>query len=121
MAYNNTLILTGFLGDDPKIIEGEEKQFAAFSIATADSYKDKETNEWKDKKKVWHDVVAFSPKLIEKIKSFKKGDRIEVTASLSYRDFQVEDEGKIITKKIASIIARKVEDASFKSKEAEAA
>lgn len=112
MAKNNTITLIGFTGKDVKVIENEGKSFAALSLATTDSYKDKETGEWKDKKTEWHDILAFSPKLIEQLKDYKKGTKLKVTGSLSYREFQVQDEGKVIKKQEASIIASNVEDAS---------
>lgn len=121
MAINNTVKLIGNIGSEVKILESDGKSFAAFSIATTDSYKDKETEEWKDKATIWHDVVAFNPKVIEQLKSFKKGTRLEVLGSLSYREFKVLDEGKEITKREANVIANKVEQAPLVKKTSEAA
>lgn len=121
MAINNTVTLIGNIADEAKIIDGGNKKFAALRIATTDSYKDKETGEWKDKETIWHDVVAFSPTVIEQLKSFKKGTRLEITGSLSYREFKVLDEGKEITKKEANVIAKKVEQATLVKKNQEAA
>lgn len=120
MAINNTVTLIGNTGSEVKIIETESKTFAAFSLATTDSYKDKETEEWKDKETVWHDVVVFNPKLIEALKAFKKGTRLEIIGSLSYRAFQVKDEDKVITKREASIIANKIEQAPLVKKNQQA-
>lgn len=121
MAINNKVTLIGNIADEAKIIEGENKKFAALRIATTDTYKDKETGEWKEKKTEWHNVIAFSPSLIEELKSFKKGTRLEITGSLSYRDFKVTDEGKEITKYEARVIAKKVEQAALTKKTKEAA
>ena len=91
--------------------------FAAFSLATTDSYKDKEGN-WQDRETVWHDVIAFGPKLIEKAKTLDTKTRIQVTGSLSYRFFEaVGEEGKTVKKKAASVIARKIEGAPLVAKE----
>lgn len=120
MAINNTVKLIGNTGSEVKIIETEGKNFAAFSLATTDSYKDKETDEWKDKETIWHDVIVFNPKLIEALKVFKKGTRLEVIGSLSYRAFQIKDEDKVITKREASVIANKVEEAPLVKKNQEA-
>ena len=39
MAINNTIKLTGNTGSKVKIIDNNGKPFAAFSLATTDSYK----------------------------------------------------------------------------------
>lgn len=110
MAYNNnTVNLIGNMGSEARIIEGQEKPFAAFSLATTDSFKDNE-GAWHDKQTIWHNVLAFSPKIVEEIKALKKGTRLKITGSLSYRPFEVQDgDGQVITKKEASIIAHKLE------------
>ena len=115
MAYNNTIKLTGNIGNEPRIIETETSTFAAFSIATTDSYKDEEGN-WQDKETLWHDVVVFNPKAIEMLKSLKKGTRLELIGSLSYRPFEVNIDGKTIKKKEASIVANKLEQAPLVKK-----
>jgi len=119
MAINNQVILTGNTGSEVRILESDNNQFAALSLATTDSYKDKDDN-WQEKDVIWHDVVAFSPTIIESLKAFKKGTRLKITGTLSYRPFEVKDkDGKVITKKEVSIIARKVEQAPLTKKKAE--
>lgn len=109
MALNNVVILTGNIGGEARILEQKGKAFAAFSIATQDSYKD-ENEEYQTKAAIWHNVLVFSPKLVELTKAFKKGTRLEVTGSLSYREFSHKPKGgKTIKKREASIIARKIE------------
>ncbi len=116
MAYNNTVTLIGNMGSEARIIESDEQHFAGVSVATTDSYQDKEGN-WQDKETIWHNVLAFNPKVIEKLKALKKGSRIKVTGSLSYRPFEVVDgEGQVIPKKEASVIAGKVELAPLAKK-----
>lgn len=66
-------------------------------------------------------MVTFSPKLIEQLKAFKTGARLEVTGALSYRPFKVSENGKEFTKKEVSIIAKKVEQAPLAKKTQEAA
>lgn len=109
MAYNNTITLTGNLGSEAKIVEQDGKEFAVFSIATADSYQD-DNEQWVQKETIWHDVLVFSPYVLQQVKSLKKGTRIELTGALSYRDFQVVlEDGLRVTKKEASVIAYQVE------------
>jgi len=104
MAYNCKIELNGNLGADPKIIEKEEKTFVALSVATTDSYPKKEGDKtvWENSKTtLWHDVLIFRPTAIEVVKKLKKGDRVDVIGSLSYRSFKDENG---INRKQASII-----------------
>lgn len=116
MAINNTVELIGNIGSKLKVIETEESTFGTLSLATTDSYKDKETDEWKEKETLWHDLVAFNPSVIEKLKAFDKGARLKVVGTLSYRPFQVELDGKVFNKKEASVIIRSVEQAPLVKK-----
>lgn len=117
MAYNNTVTLTGNMGSEARIMDTSEKDFAAFSLATTDSYKDEQEN-WQEKDTIWHNVLVFSPRVIEEVKALKKGTRIKITGSISYRTFEVFIDGKPVEKKEASIIAHKVELAPLAKKAA---
>lgn len=109
MPTNNQVILTGNIDKEPRIYDKDGKLFAAFSIATKDTYKDK-NDEWRDKGTVWHNVLVFKPDVVEMAKEFKKGARLEVTGSISYREFsQKVKGGKAVKKREASIIAYKIE------------
>ena len=108
------------MGSEARIIVNESTSFAAFSLATTDSYKD-EQDQWQDKETVWHNILLFSPRLIEMVKNLKKGTRITLTGSLSYRPFEVVNgDGEIIIKKEASIIGRQIELAPLVKKQREA-
>lgn len=108
MSQNNKVTLIGNLGGDVKVIEGE-KLFAAFSMATQDSYIG-EDNKRVNKDSVWHRIIIFSPVTVEKAKQFKKGDRVEVNGSLSYRPFEVKDGGeKPVKKQEATVIVHAIE------------
>ena len=117
MAFNNTATLIGNLGDEARIYETEESDtFAALRVATTDSYKDK-NEEWQEKETVWHNVLVFNPTVIAVVKSLKKGTRVKVTGSISYRPFDVVNgDGEVITKKEATIMAGKVELAPLAKK-----
>ena len=125
MAINNTVELIGNMGKNGvRIIETEESRFAALSLATTDSYKDEKSGEWTDKETIWHDLVAFNPTVIEVLKGLNSKARIKVIGTLNYRTFPVEIEvdengkqvSKVINKKEASIIVRKVEQALLTKK-----
>lgn len=109
MALNNLVTLIGNIGSEARILELEETTFAAVSLATADSYKDVE-GQWQSKDTIWHSLLIFNPRVIEQLKALKKGTRIQVIGSLSYRPFDVlTDYGEAITKKEAAIIVSKLE------------
>ena len=83
----NKVILLGRLGADPEIrVSQDGKKIARFSLATSESWKDKSTNEKKEKTE-WHKIVIFSSGLAEiSEKYLKKGSLIYI-------------EGQIITRK----------------------
>jgi len=117
MSINNNVTITGNMGDEARLhTDKDGKEFAGLSVATTDSYQnDKE--EWIDKETIWHNVVAFSPSVVAILKTLKKGSRIKVEGSLSYRPFDVVNgDGVVITKKEVSIIARRVEQAPLVKK-----
>lgn len=117
MAINNTVTLIGNMGSEARFIEQEEgKSFAAFSMATTDSYRD-ENEQWMQKEAVWHNILVFSPAVLGHVKGLKSGTRIKLTGSISYRPFEVQDdEGNTFTRREASIIAVKVEQAPLVKK-----
>jgi len=115
MAINNTVELIGNMGEEARIMYGNEKSFAAFSLATKDTYQD-DKDEWQEKETIWHNILVFSPIAMENVKSLKTGTRIKITGSISYRPFEVMIDGKPVTKKEASIIATKIEQAPLVKK-----
>ena len=88
MATNNSVILYGNLGEDPASHTGKNGNFVTLRLATTDSYKDEHTGQWQDLDPVWHTVFAFSEVVSGYVRSFKKGDRLEVKGKLSYRSTQ---------------------------------
>lgn len=113
MANNNRVELEGNLGKDTRIIDKEGKQFAALSIATTDSYKD-DTGQWQNRETVWHNVLIFRPAAINFARDFKKGDRVRVVGSLSYRAHEKADGYKVNE---AVIIGSYIEKSELTSKE----
>jgi single-strand DNA-binding protein len=82
----NKVILVGNLGQDPEIRSTQDgREIASFSIATSDSWKDKNTGEKKDKTE-WHRIVIFSQGLVGIAKSYlKKGTKVYLEGSLQTR------------------------------------
>jgi single-strand DNA-binding protein len=82
----NKVILVGNLGQDPEIRSTQDgREIANFSIATSESWKDKNTGEKKDKTE-WHRVVIYSQGLVGIAKSYlKKGSKVYLEGSLHSR------------------------------------
>ena len=82
----NKVILLGNLGQDPDVRTMQNgKKVCTFSLATSDSWKDKETGEKKDKTE-WHRVVVFNEGLIGIIEQYiKKGTKLYIEGSLQTR------------------------------------
>ena len=88
----NKVILVGNLGQDPEIRSLQDgRQVANFSIATSESWKDKNTGERKEKTE-WHRVVVFNDNLVGVIKNYvKKGAKLYIEGSLQTRKWTDKD------------------------------
>lgn len=82
----NKLILVGNIGSDPKKIETKSgKDMVSFSVATSESYKDK-NGEYQTKTE-WHNIVCFDEIKNKYIfNNIKKGDSVFIDAKLTYQD-----------------------------------
>jgi single-strand DNA-binding protein len=89
----NLVILIGNVGQDPEIKNtGDKREVATFSLATTESWKDKNTGEKKDKTE-WHRIVIFNPVLINLCRNFvKKGSKLMVEGKIKTRKYQNENE-----------------------------
>lgn len=85
----NKVILVGNLGSDPEVRSTQDgRELANLSIATTESWKDKNTGERRDKTE-WHRVVIFSPGLVNVAKSYlKKGSKVYLEGALQTRKWQ---------------------------------
>ena len=91
----NKVLLIGRLGVDPEIkqmVNG--KKVARFSLATSQSWKDKNSGEKKEKTE-WHRIVIFNEGLVNVVQQYlKKGAQIYIEGQLSTRKWQDEQSGK---------------------------
>lgn len=87
----NKVILVGNLGQDPEIrFMPSGNQVTTISIATSESWRDKESGQKKEKTD-WHRVVFFN-KLAEIAGQYlKKGSQVYVEGSLHTRKWQDND------------------------------
>ena len=84
----NKVILLGRLGGDPEIrVSQEGNKLAKFSLATSENWKDKNTNERKEKTE-WHRIVIFSVGLAEIAEKYlKKGSKLYIEGQLQTRKY----------------------------------
>ena len=84
----NKVILVGNLGQKPEMrYTATQSAVANLSIATTESWKDKETGEMRDKTE-WHRVVYFG-KLAEIVEKYlDKGSKVYVEGKLQTRKWQ---------------------------------
>jgi len=91
----NKVLLIGRLGVDPEIkqmVNG--KNVARFSLATSQTWKDKNTGEKKEKTE-WHRIVVFNEGLVNVVQQYlKKGAQIYVEGQLSTRKWKDEQSGQ---------------------------
>ena len=84
----NKVILLGRLGGDPEIrVSQDGNKIAKFSLATSENWKDKSTNEKKERTE-WHKVVIFSPGLADITEKYlKKGSLIYLEGQIRSRKY----------------------------------
>ena len=91
----NKVLLIGRLGADPEIkqmVNG--KNVARLSLATSNTWKDKNTGERKEKTE-WHRVVIFNEGLVNVIQQYvKKGAQVYVEGQLKTRKWNDEKSGQ---------------------------
>ena len=91
----NKVLLIGRLGADPEIkqmVSG--KSVARLSLATSNTWKDKNTGEKKEKTE-WHRVVIFNEGLVNVVQQYlKKGAQIYLEGQLSTRKWKDEQSGQ---------------------------
>ena len=90
MSLVNKVILVGNLGQDPEFNDfGEGRTRVKFSLATNESYKDKNGN--RAQKTEWHNIVAWGKKAEVINEYLKKGSKIMVEGKLTSRAYENKD------------------------------
>ena len=91
----NKVLLIGRFGADPEIkqmVNG--KSVARLSLATSQSWKDKNTGEKKEKTE-WHRIVVFNEGLVNVVQQYlKKGAQVYIEGQLSTRKWKDEQSGQ---------------------------
>ena len=90
----NKVLLIGRFGADPEIkqmVNG--KSVARLSLATSNTWKDKNTGEKKEKTE-WHRVVIFNEGLVNVVQQYvKKGAQVYIEGQLTTRKWKDEKSG----------------------------
>ena len=91
----NKVLLIGRLGADPEVkqmVNG--KSVARLSLATSQTWKDKNTGEKKEKTE-WHRIVVFNEGLVNVVQQYlKKGAQVYVEGQISTRKWKDEQSGQ---------------------------
>lgn len=82
----NKVILVGNVGKDPEVrFLNDGGKVASLSVATSESWKDRNTGERKDRTE-WHKVVVFNDRLVDVIERYiKKGAKLYLEGQLQTR------------------------------------
>lgn len=82
----NKVTLIGNVGRDPEIRHTQDgRKIANLSLATTETWKDRQTNERRENTE-WHRVVVFSPGLADVVEKYvKKGSRLYIEGQLQTR------------------------------------
>ena len=88
----NKVILVGNLGKDPEVRRlNSGDQVVNFTLATSESWRDKNSGERKEKTE-WHNVVIFNGNLGKVVEQYcKKGSKVYVEGQLQTRKWQDKD------------------------------
>jgi single-strand DNA-binding protein len=88
----NKVILVGNLGKDPEIRRTQDgRPIANLSVATSETWRDKNTGERKEKTE-WHRVVVFNEGLCKVIEQYlKKGSKVYLEGALQTRKWTDKD------------------------------
>lgn len=89
MSGINKVIIVGNLGKDPEVRTFQNGgKVCNFSVATSESWKDKQTGEKKEKTE-WHSIAVFNEGLADVCEKYlRKGSKVYVEGKLQTRKWQ---------------------------------
>jgi single-strand DNA-binding protein len=91
MAGVNKVIIIGNLGRDPEIKYTQSNvPVANFSVATTESWKDKNSGEWQEKTE-WHRIVAWRHLAERAERYLRKGKQVYIEGKLETRKWTGQD------------------------------
>jgi len=96
----NKVQLIGNVGKEPEFREygsNKDKELARFSVATSESWKNKQSGEWENSTE-WHNVVVFNKHLVEMVRRHvTAGTMVYVEGALKTRSYEKDDVKHYIT------------------------
>ena len=101
----NKVILIGNVGQAPELKHVNETPYCIMSVATNESYKDKDGN--MQTKTEWHNVVLWKNQADFAVKYIKKGSKVGVEGKLRTRSWQDKETNK--TMYATEIVAGEIE------------
>ena len=85
----NKVFIHGYIGGEIKSKDVNGKTMAYFSVATAETWKDKDGN--KKEKTEWHNIVAWGPKADFAMKYLGKSKEVIVIGKIKYNEYEDKD------------------------------
>ena len=110
----NKAILIGNIGKEPELKKVGEVSYCAFTLATNESYKDK-NGEWQTKTE-WHNIVVWRNAAEYAAKYLKKGNLTSIEGKITTRSWEDKEGNKKYT---TEIIAERVKLLEKKTKQEE--
>ena len=99
----NTVKLSGNVGNEVNVLDFENGKKASFSLATNESYTNKNNQEVKNT--LWHNVVAWGKTAEQCSQILAKGKFVSIEGKLNYRNY-INKENKTVY--VTEIVAFKV-------------
>ena len=89
MSSVNKAILVGNLGKDPEVRSvGNGDKVVSFSLATSESWKDKQSGERKERSE-WHNIVCWNEHIGKVAEQYlKKGSKVYIEGQIQTRKWQ---------------------------------
>jgi|SRR5579871_5801837 len=90
----NKAILVGHVGKDPNIRTAQStgKKIASFSLASTESWRDRDTGE-RRKATEWHNIVVFNEGLVDVVEKYvRKGSRLYIEGKIKTRRYKGQDD-----------------------------
>jgi len=98
MAGVNKVLLIGRLGKDPEVKYSQGgSAFCSFSLATSESWKDKQTGEKKERTE-WHNIIMFGKVAEIAGEYLKKGSQVYLEGSLQTDSWEKDGVKRYTTK-----------------------
>jgi single-strand DNA-binding protein len=91
----NKAIIVGNLGSDPEVRQAGGKPVANFSVATSETWKDKQGD--LNVRTQWHRVTVWGPQAEIAGKYLKKGSKVYLEGQIQTRSYEKDGQTKYVT------------------------